>query len=340
MNSLHHSLVRENKVDLLHRIDKACKSNEEYKSFIASILVHSAILEHTAESETHPIIPLNALKNILSENPSKPSRDILRVMVEILSGKPLRKQKYQDLLLDLKAGGVSGSIFFSDLEDALQRGDRDQALKEAARLYTVSDNPVGVLECITELALQNIHQLGQFIFHLIRAAAFNPTHDNIWLFTCCAVEEITKNSLPDPHDSAPIIIDTIVSYVLEQSNSKLLTDFGAVKRLWDKEYLRSRAFKREISYWLSTLKINETVTNNSKTKTTAALDLGEDLIELQEIQFIKLTEDILSHFSGDISSKLKKIIILIDALRYFAKSNPNQNQAALIRDRIQEIIKQ
>ena len=85
---------------------------------------------------------------------------------------------------------------------------------------------------------------------------------------------------------------------------------------------------------------DETVTNNSTTKSTAALDLGEDLIELQEIQFIKLTEDILYHFSGDISSKLKKIIILIDALRYFAKSNPNQNQAALIRDRIQEIIKQ
>lgn len=338
MHSLQHSLVGENRIDLHHRIDSACQSSEGYKSFIASLLVHSTTLEHTGEPETHPIIPINALKNILSENPSKPSRDILRAMVQILSGKPLRKQKYQALLHDLKAGGVSGSIFFMDLEDALQIGDRDQALNEAARLYSVSDNPVGVLECVAELALQDIRQLGQFIFHLMRAAAFSPTHDNTWQFTCCAIEEVTKNKLPDPHVSDPIIMDPMVLYILRESNPKLLTDFAAVKRLWDKEYLRSRAFKREISYWLSTLKINETGTGRIMTKSGTESGFGKDLIELGEIQFINLTENILTQLSSSFPSKLKEKVLLIDALRYFAKSNPNHNQAALIGDRIQEII--
>jgi Ca2+-binding EF-hand superfamily protein len=223
-------------------------------------LAHSASLEHTGKPETHPIITLNALKNILSENPSKPS-----------------KNKSQDLLRDLKVDGVSGSVFFMDLEDALQRGDNDQALKEAARLYTVSDNPICVLECVAELALQSIQELGQFIFHLMRAAVFNPTHDNTWLFICCAIEEITKNNLPDPHDSEPIIIESFIPYILRQSNQKLLIDFSVMKRLWDREYLRSRVFIREISYWLSTLKLNDSEIDHSKTKFTATSDSDEDL---------------------------------------------------------------
>jgi hypothetical protein len=339
MKLLQQSLVGENRIDLQNRIDIACKNSEEYKLLIASLLAHSASLEHTGKPETHPIITLNALKNILSENPSKPSREILTAMVNILSGKPVRKNKYQDLLRDLKVDGVSGSVFFMDLEDALQRGEHDQALKEAARLYTVSDNPICVLECVAELALQSIQELGQFIFHLMRAAAFNPTHDNTWLFICCAIKEITKNNLPDPHVSDPIEIEPLIPYVLRQSNPKLLVDFSVMKRLWNREYLRSKAFIREISYWLSTLKLNDSEIDHSKTKFTATSDSDEDLTKLQEIQFIKLVEDILTRLLGDHILKLREKILMIDALRYFVKSDRNPNLSPIIRERIQEIVK-
>jgi hypothetical protein len=74
-------------------------------------------------------------------------------------------------------------------------------------------------------------------------------------------------------------------------------------------------------------------------KLNGASSPGEDLIKLQEIQFIKLVEGILARLSGDHLFKLSEKILLIDALRYFVKSDRNPNQATLIRERFKEIVK-
>ena len=130
-------------------------------------------------SNNHPIITLNALKNIIGDNRSKYSKKLLEFM-EVKSEQFPERDDDQEILDNIAKEGIGLSVFVSELEDACQSGIPENIETEAARLQWVSGNGVGGFEALTEVALQDFERLGKFSFHLFRSNIFNRDINKTW----------------------------------------------------------------------------------------------------------------------------------------------------------------
>ena len=269
---------------------------------IKSYFDRAAALVYDGPSVIHPIITLNALKNIIGDNRNNPSQKLLDEMAKVVESYPERIDD-QARLDRVAKNGLGQTVFISDLEDACQNGNPLEMEYEAAHLQWISENGLGVLEALIEVALQDFDRLGTFSYHLQRANAFNQEIKNTWTYTRCLLKEIVKSPLPEPH--AKVEID----YKLKVSSKKnQVTALASAGRLWEGDYIRIKGIRRELSYWLS----SASVEMGTGEKIMNGL---EDYVKKGGNFFIEMAEGLISNLNHEAK------IIQLEALRYFVKNS-------------------
>ena len=117
--------------------------------------------DYSGLSQNHPIILLNAIKNIIGDNRKEHSKKLLDFM-ENKSKELPKRDSDQTILDDIAKEGIGLTVFVSDLEDACQSGIPEKIEKEAARLQWVSDNGLGGFETLIEVVTSPYDELEQY----------------------------------------------------------------------------------------------------------------------------------------------------------------------------------
>ena len=251
------------------------------------------------KTNDHPIIVLNAIKNIIGDNRVEPSKKLLEFSEKKAHEFPARTDD-QGILVEAAKDGVGLTIFVSDLEDACQAGIPEEIERQAARLQWVSDNGLGGLEALVEVSLQDFERLGTFAFHLLRSNIFNRDIKNTWPYTRCLLKEISKKPLPEPHEYNEIECDLIKS-----ENELQIINQCSAHRLWNGNYVRSLGYKREISHWIKHQEIIEYIENEEKISSNL-----QDYYDNGGNFFIEIAEDLIDNDQD---------IIFLESLRYLIK---------------------
>ena len=278
---------------------------------LATLLLQSASTIYNDAPIVHPVVCMNAIKNILGDVRDSPSEILLTYAGNYIAGlKP--REKDQKVLEDMPEDGIGLSIFISDLEDACQHGDAAQVQQEAARVYLAADKSSAILEILAELSLQNVEGNGGFIYHCLRAFAFKPEKERVWSFVQCILKTIKKQPLSPPNvgtNNGPKDMELIFQ------NCEKPIDWitvSAVWRLWESEYGRLPGFKREISHWIS----NQNTTKNKNPDGSNP----DNIMRFKKnggSYFVKVAENIIK--SND---QVLERLSALEALRYFVKKMP------------------
>ena len=278
---------------------------------LATLLLQSASTIYNDTPIVHPVVCMNAIKNILGDVRDSPSEILLTYAGNYIAGlKP--REKDQKVLEDMPEDGIGLSIFISDLEDACQQGDAVQVQEEAARVYLAADGSPAILEILAELALQNVEGNGGFIFHCLRAFAFKPEKERVWSFVQCILQTMKNQPLPEPNEGTNNGANDLVPIFLKCEKPIDWITVAAVWRLWESEYMRLPGFKREISHWIS----NQNITQNGNPDGSNP----DNMVKFRNEggnYFVKLAEDI-TQSKGNIVERL----IALEALRFFVKKMP------------------
>jgi len=278
---------------------------------LATLLLQSASTIYNDTPIVHPVVCMNAIKNILGDVRDSPSEILLTYAGNYIAGlKP--REKDQKVLEDMPEDGIGLSIFISDLEDACQQGDALQVQEEAARVYLAADGSPAILEILAELALQNVEGNGGFIFHCLRAFAFKPEKERVWSFVQCILQTMKNQPLPEPNEGTNNGANDLVPIFLKCEQPIDWITVAAVWRLWESEYMRLPGFKREISHWIS----NQNITQNRNPDGSNP----DSMVKFRKEggnYFVKLAEDI-TQSKGNIVERL----IALEALRFFVKKMP------------------
>ena len=278
---------------------------------LATLLLQSASTIYNDTPIVHPVVCMNAIKNILGDVRDSPSEILLTYAGNYVAGlKP--REKDQKVLEDMPEDGIGLSIFISDLEDACQQGDAVQVQEEAARVYLAADGSPAILEILAELALQNVEGNGGFIFHCLRAFAFKPEKERVWSFVQCILQTMKNQPLPEPNEGTNNGANDLVPIFLKCEQPIDWITVAAVWRLWESEYMRLPGFKREISHWIS----NQNITQNGNPDGSNP----DNMVKFRKEggnYFVKLAEDI-TQSKGNIVERL----IALEALRFFVKKMP------------------
>ena len=278
---------------------------------LATLLLQSASTIYNDTPIVHPVICMNAIKNILGDVRDSPSEILLTYAGNYIAGlKP--REKDQKVLEDMPEDGIGLSIFISDLEDACQQGDAVQVQEEAARVYLAADGSPAILEILAELALQNVEGNGGFIFHCLRAFAFKPEKERVWSFVQCILQTMKNQPLPEPNEGTNNGANDLVPIFLKCEKPIDWITVAAVWRLWESEYMRLPGFKREISHWIS----NQNITQNGNPDGSNP----DNIMRFKKnggSYFVKVAENIIK--SND---QVLERLSALEALRYFVKKMP------------------
>lgn len=309
--SLYNSL-REGDIDSCYRFaDKASQGGEELVRYLNTILYFSVSINWNNEIVDHPVIVINSIKNILSDNLKKPSKPLLYFCAKILNNSKIRDDnKYLD---QIKNGSKRPSVFVGDLEDAIQSNDWENTKLFAGEIYLASDRSRAVIDVIADIGLQNLEINGVFIFHLLRAFHFKQEKSQIWSYACCLISMLKLKSIPEPHSRKDIEPDDIVDHIICQNNLDLLIKYMAVYRIWNGEYVKQNSYNREISYWLSIKK-----SLNDSSKINKPVEVENDI----EMNYIEIAEKIIAQ---EKVSRIPEKISFLEAIRHIKKIKPDKN---------------
>ena len=278
---------------------------------LATLLLKSASTSYNDTPIVHPVVCMNAVKNILGDVRDSPSEILLTYAGNFIAGLSSRK-KDRKVLEDMPHEEIGMTIFISDLEDACQHGDAAQVQEKAARVYLAADGSPAILEILAELALQNVEGNGGFIYHCLRAFAFKPKKERVWSFVQCILQTIKKQPLPEPNEGTNNGPNDLRPIFLNCEQPIDWITVAAIWRLWESEYIRLPGFKREISHWIS---------NQNTTKNENRDGLNPDnMVKFRKeggYYFVKLAENIIQS-----KNHVVERLAALEALRFFVKKMP------------------
>ena len=273
-----------------------------------------AKIKFEGDSNDHPIIYLNILKNIIGDNKHKPSNTLMNKMIEI-SEEYSPREKDKIFLSEIASEGLGMTIAVADLQDACQIGDWKKAKKVAARLQHVSENGLGLIEALIELSLQDFDRMGIFSYHLQRANAFNQNNNNNWIYAVCLFNELKKKNLKQPHKAKNVKF----SYNLLDGHRDIIK-YSVCARLWLGDYVRASSFQRELSHWIhdsdkkkSTNVVNtlssDGLDNYRKKRGDFFINLAEVFIEdLEALKFLEAFRFFVKQANEEEYHTLKKLL--------------------------------
>ena len=311
-NSSLYDSLREGDIDSCYRFaDKASQGGEELVRYLNTILHFSVSINWNSEILEHPVIVINSIKNILSDNLNKPSKPLLYFCAKILNNSKIRDDnKYLD---QIQNNSTRSSVFVGDLEDAIQSNDWEKAKLFSGEMYLASDCSRAVIDTIADIGLQNIEDNSVYIFHLLRAFHFKQEKSQIWSYACCLINMLKLGSIPEPHSRQDIDPENIFDYIFSQNNFDLLIKYMAVYRIWNGEYVKQNSYNREISNWISIKK-----SLNDSSKINEPIEIENDI----GMNYIEIAEKIIAQ---EQVSRITEKITLLEAIRHINKIKPDKN---------------
>lgn len=288
-------------------VTNAIKGGKSLRDFLAYCLKESVCAVHKDSSRHHPVITVNALKNIIGDDLDHPSEMLLKSAWLLIEKSPKRTDD-SEILNRAASDGLGETAFVSDIWEKLESGDVDTIELETAKVHLVSDRSPAVLENLAEYALTNIPEFGSLAYHVLRAFAFQNDPKGSWPFIMCLLQELKKVSLFEKHPGTEIKPRECISSAIAGGNKDHWLDLASTARLWSSEYVRTENYHREISHWLGTFGDYTHCPPTDKKATRLT-----DFIDERNSYFITMAEDVIEQKNG-----LRKIPIL-EALRTLAK---------------------
>ena len=307
--------LKEGDINTCHQyLDRALLGGEDLVRYLNTLLYYAVSINWGNDIKDHPIIVINAIKNIIADSRDSPSKVLLEYGLNILIGEKVRDDN--NYLRDIDTSGAPSTVFVGSLEDAIQDNDWGKAKILTAKIFLASNQSRAVIDTIADLGLQDIESNALFIFHILRAFHFKQKKSQVWAYACCLINVLKSASLPGPHNKKDIDPVKIIDSIQSHNDPELLLTFAAVSRIWNEEYVRGRSYKREISHWL--YKIKPSIKKNN-------IDRSEVLIDqsVEYNNYINIAERIISKESS--SDNISKRIVILEAIRYFANTKPNKN---------------
>lgn len=319
------------------RIREATEGGDSLVDYLKDALLLSALCKHDKSPATHPVVVINALKNVIGDCRDQPSPILLQSIADFLHQQSFRHDD-ADILNQIPREGLGTSVFTMDLEENILEGNTNQSNVEAGRLYLAAENKMTVLEVLSGLGLYDGDTNLTFLYHLYRIFAFHGDEKSAWSFSRCALVELQKQSLPGPHSAKGETPDSVIHAMLNSLTVVDLITLVSAARIWELDVVRKQQFRREISAWLSSMVEGNAKTSEGSTK-------GDTMIqkELQAYQqspgnqFVHWTEDILKKCES-FDEKCMQSLIALEALRHVIKQYHNPDILKTVSGRIRNII--
>ena len=313
LSSFSLSIKEKNRKDAFQHLYKSFEDKKILMNVVQDLLLLSAQTVTKRKMDSHPIIIINSLKNILSDNINTPSIDILKYIVDILIDCSFREND-ENIISSTLDSGVGLSAFVGELEDALQNSKWAESQKLAAKIYLASDRSPSIIETLCSIAIQNVEVNVLIVHNLLRAYYFQNNKDNVWSYAMCLLNIMKMEALPKPKKRKSVDLNLVKRDILYSSNALDWVIFSAVSRIWEGNYIRINSYKRELSNWVFSLQISKKEINK------------EDKFP-QNINFIKIIESLIAK-KIDYKTKYSDII-KIESLRYYFKyGNKEQSLVA------------
>ena len=289
-------------------INKASQGGDDLVQYLNYMLLYAASVKWDKNIDSHPVVVINSVKNILSDNIEKPSITLLTFCFNILSKLPLRDSD-EYYIKKVEEEGVGLAVFIGEFEDSIQVGDWEKAKVLAAKFFLVSDKSRAIIDSLAELGFQNINANGLFIFHLLRAFNFMQNKSQIWTYACCLMDIIKSKKLSKPHKRKNYNPESLINNIPYNYEIKTWVLLSAVMRVWNNDYVRQEGYKREISHWLFSLKT--IIDKNTKQDIS-----NYSSQNFSNNNFIKMAEEIIKENK---KNKISDKLIALDGLRYLSK---------------------
>lgn len=295
---------------------------------LSDLFKQAVKIDHINPPKEHPIILLNAVKNIIGDDIDNPSNDLYQFSKFIINSFPTRNDD-ESLWVKVKADGIGLTVFTDEIEHAVMTGDRDRAETETAKQIMASNNSHAILELLAELAIHNVDDLGLFTFHWIRSYYFHQDEKELWSYARCMILEIFKCDLVSVSDEADLNPETLIYQILTPDQLKTIPLFSAIMRLWEGDYVRINTYKNAISKWLNMQRINPVTNKNGSTDELEKYNLHGGRY------FIDIAESIVKN---NLPDEAINQIVQLEALRGIAK-NVGSDSFQQIADCINFIVK-
>ena len=264
---------------------------------IYEIVFLSASVKYDGVLFIHPICVTNSVKNFIGDERENPSKTLMSFAVDYTLEFEMRSD---DLILnEVKKNGIGETIFVGELEDACQNGDWIKAEKILSKTFIASDRSRATFDTLVELALQNSPSSAVFIYHLLRGYQFQERKDDNWTFVNCAFEQVKFHGLGPVHSKTDFKPE-IVKDLIKKSGDFVY--FSAIENIWNGDYVRSRGYRRELSYWLSKIELSSN--ENSK------IQLSDFLRIKNNKSYTTLAKEIVNDPAKTKNQKAKDLVIL------------------------------
>ena len=262
----------------------------------------------------HPVCVANSIKNFISDNKKYPSKKLLKFLIEYLFEFDFRLDD-KNLLNESVKNGIVKTAFVSDIENACQNNEWNKAEALLTQTFIASDHSRGTFDTLAELALQDSPKNALFVYHILRAYQFQENNNDNWIFVRCIFKQISNYKLKPPHDQKDIDPSIILDRVVESGDILL---YSSLKRIWEADYVRSRGYNREISYWLSKITFDKPqIVNKSFYQK-----------DLNRYSFISLAENIIE--KGNSKDQISMGLVTLEALRSMMKNSNEKQKRSLI----------
>lgn len=212
--------------------------------------------DYQQDTNDHPIILVNAVKNIIGDDREDPSELLLNFVDKYLNTFSPREND-KKILEKVSKDGIGLTMFVEDIEEALSIRDRKNVEELTAKLLLASDHSPATLEMLAELALLAFDKLGPFTFHWLRSYQFHQDKEVQWPYLYSMINELFKTDIvPQSSKNGNDKQLNVIQYVnsLDQSNWLKLS---AAVRLYNEDYVRSEHYNRSIISWIQTQPKND-----------------------------------------------------------------------------------
>lgn len=274
---------------------------------IYEMLFFGASVKYTGEQILHPLCVINSIKNFIGDERENPPKSLMIFGVDYLLEFELRDNDRENLDKVMK-NGVGETVFVGDLEDACQNSDWQNADLIMSKTFLASDGSRATLDTLSELALQNSPNNAIFVYHLLRSYQFQEKKNDNWIFIKCIFEQIKLRGLEPVHSPSRVTPETIKDEVIKSGD---IVYFSAIENLWNGSYVRSRGYRRELSYWLSKIGLEKTIEDKQTFRNL--------LKNRSETSFIMIAKEIISN---DGKTKIQKAqeLVNLEAVRSILKT--------------------
>lgn len=225
----------------------------DLRVLLRNLMIRGSRTAYDGDPINHPLVTLNAIKNILADDRSGKHAELLDILEKWLRTFPISTEN-DDIIEKVKKSATGTPVFISDLTAAIQDGNRKKAEELAAQIHLSALNPTLIQECMSAIFLQDTARFGAFCYHWLRVNHFVAGDDQIWNISAAGFPFLGNPILPGPAVSSdlPDTQDLMRKILVSGSREDLIT-FTAVLRLIDHDYLRSPVFRIEVARWMNSV---------------------------------------------------------------------------------------